>query len=87
LTDPVTVELRNEESLLAGVEDPEVFYLEVLQRYKLDAYEKYLSERTAWSDLQVLWQTLMAVFLSGRAPAPSVEEIRARVEEDHGIQS
>jgi len=87
LTDPVTVALRNEEELLASVEEPEVFYKRVLQPYKLAAYERYLSERTTWSDLKVLWQTFMAVFQPARTPPPSVEEIRARVEDDHGTRA
>ena len=86
LTDPVTVMLRNEEELLAGVEDPAGFYQRTLLPYKLAAYERYLSERTAGTDLRVLWQTLLAVILPARTPQPSVEEIRAQVDNDHGIQ-
>jgi len=87
LTDPVTIELRNEEELLAGVEHPETFYQQVLQPYKLASYEKYLDERTAWSDLKVLGQTLMAVLRPTQASPPSIEELHARVEENHGTQT
>lgn len=87
LTDPVTVTLRNEEELLASVEDPVGLYKQVLRPYKLAEYERYLSGRTAWSDVVVLWQTLMAVLLPARTPPPSVEEIRARVEDNHGSQT
>lgn len=87
LTDPVTVELRNEEELLAGAEDPEAFYQRILQPYKLAGYERYLDERTAWSDLKVLWQTLMAVFHPSRTSPPSIEELRARVEDNHATHT
>lgn len=87
LSDPVTVELRNEEELLAGAEDAESFYRQILQPYKLQAYERYVNERTAWSDLRVLGRTSMAIFLPNQSPPPSIEELRARVEEHHGTHS
>jgi len=87
LTDPVSVELRNEEALLASAEDPENFYEQILQPYKLGGYERYLGKRTPRSDLKVLWQTVMAVFLPMRTPPPSIEELRARVGKSHGTQT
>ena len=86
LTDPVTVELRNEEELLASAEDAETFYQQILQPYKLASYEGYLGERTAWSDLKVLGRTFLAVILPTRTPPPSIEELRARVEQSHGTE-
>ena len=45
LTDPVTLRLRNEEELLANCEgDPERFYLNTLQPYKLQGYLQYLRQ-------------------------------------------
>jgi len=87
LTDPVTVELRNEEELLAGAEDPETFYQQVLQPYKLQSYERYVGERSAWSDLKILGQTVKAVLRPAQNPPPSVDQLRARVEGKHGIES
>jgi len=87
LTDPVTIELRNEEELLAGAEDPETFYQQVLQPYKLQCYERYVDERTAWSDLGILGATLMAVLRPAQTPPPSVDQLRARVERKHGTRT
>ena len=76
LTDPVTLALRNEEELLAGVaaEERRRFYAETLVPYKLHGYAAYLERRTAWSDLGVMMATLLAVVRPGRATPPSFEE-------------
>lgn len=79
ITDPVTLRLRNEEALLAEVQgDREQFYLEALQPYKLRGYIEYLSERSWWGDVKVLWKTCVAVVLPGKAPPPTIKEILTR---------
>lgn len=76
LTDPVTVRLRDEEALMAGVEgDREAYYRETLQPLKLAGYWDYLARRTWRSDLGVLWETARALLrpsrgLSGAAGPP-----------------
>ena len=58
LTDPVTVRLRDEETLMAGVEgDREAFYRETLQPFKLQGYCEYLRRRSWKTDLGVLART------------------------------
>ncbi len=54
VTDPVTLRLRNEEELLAQVEDSETYYLNELQPAKLKGYVEYLHRRTFRSDLGML---------------------------------
>jgi len=77
ITDPVTIRLRNEEALMAlAGDDPESFYLEVLQPFKLRGYTEYIRRRTARSDLVVLFRTLRAVLRPSSAPPPTLEEIR-----------
>jgi lipopolysaccharide/colanic/teichoic acid biosynthesis glycosyltransferase len=64
ITDPVTVGLRNEADLLAQVKgDAEEYYLMQLQPQKLNGYVAYLQTRNWWTDLGVLWQTLVAVVI------------------------
>lgn len=64
LTDPTTLWLRDEESLLARVTDNrERYYREVLQPEKLRGYLQYLSRRSWHSDLRVLVETGLAVCL------------------------
>jgi lipopolysaccharide/colanic/teichoic acid biosynthesis glycosyltransferase len=61
LTDPVTLRLRDEESLLAGEADVERFYRERLLPWKLRGYRDYLARRTWATDLAVLGATVLAV--------------------------
>lgn len=67
LTDPVTLQLRNEEELLAGVTtDTESYYVNELQPSKLNGYVAYLEERTWRSDLKVLGQTIVEIVIGSR---------------------
>ena len=78
VTDPVTLVLRNEEDLLAGVDgDTETFYRTVLQPYKLLYYSKYLRQRSAWTDLKILSATIYAIVFPRTAPVPSQDDILA----------
>ena len=68
ITDPVTLKLRDEESMLARVEgDPERFYREELQPAKLREYVAYSRSRSWRSDLEVLCRTVRAVLRPGVA--------------------
>ncbi len=71
ITDPVTLELRDEEALLASAPgDKERFYREELLPAKLRSYAAYLDRRSAWSDVAVLYRTVLAVLiprLAGRS--------------------
>jgi lipopolysaccharide/colanic/teichoic acid biosynthesis glycosyltransferase len=78
-TDPVTLRLRNEEALLAAVDDRDLFYRRYLLPYKLQGYRLYLAGRTCSGDLRVLRQTLVAVLSPARAPAPSPTDITSHV--------
>lgn len=81
LTDPVTLELRNEEALLATVEgDKDAFYRQVLLPYKLTGNAEYLAARTALSDLRMILATLLGVLRPSRLPPPSSRQIRDAVE-------
>jgi lipopolysaccharide/colanic/teichoic acid biosynthesis glycosyltransferase len=80
MTDPVTVRLRSEEQLLASSgDDPERFYRETLQPFKLLGYATFLETRTWRSDLVVLWDTVRAVVFPGSVRPPSIAEMRAQV--------
>lgn len=71
ITDPVTLRLLNEGSLLASVEDKENFYRNVLQPYKLKCCIQYLEKRNWKSDFVVIGQT---VFLLLRPHIETIEE-------------
>jgi lipopolysaccharide/colanic/teichoic acid biosynthesis glycosyltransferase len=64
ITDPVTLRLRDEESVLAGVQsDPERFYREELLPAKLREYVAYSRTRIWATDVAVLFKTILAVLL------------------------
>jgi len=78
IADPMTLQLRNEEELLAEVEgDRERFYVEALLPFKLGGYLGYLQARSWWSDLKVLCRTIFAVAFPSKAPLPTLEEIQS----------
>jgi lipopolysaccharide/colanic/teichoic acid biosynthesis glycosyltransferase len=71
ITDPVTLELRDEEAVIAGIEgDRERFYREELQPEKLRRYVDYLEARTAWKDVGVLCKTVLALVIPGLSVSP-----------------
>lgn len=76
LTDPLSLLLADEEKLLTQCEgDPEQFYLETLQPFKLRGYLQYLDERSWWSDIKVLLNTAALLVFRGRTPVPTADEI------------
>jgi lipopolysaccharide/colanic/teichoic acid biosynthesis glycosyltransferase len=61
ITDPASIEFRNEEELLAAAPDPETYYREVILPRKLDLYEEYVETRSFWGDVGILLKTVWAV--------------------------
>jgi lipopolysaccharide/colanic/teichoic acid biosynthesis glycosyltransferase len=76
ITDPVTLVLRSEAELLAGIEgDTEQYYVRELQPAKLKGYIAYLNARTWRSDLSVLLRTIAEVVKPRQANQFSIDEI------------
>lgn len=61
ITDPMTVELRREEAILATQADPEAYYIRELLPKKAQAYVSYVRNRTILTDMRVLTDTLRAI--------------------------
>jgi lipopolysaccharide/colanic/teichoic acid biosynthesis glycosyltransferase len=57
--------------------DRERFYLEALLPFKLKGYLNYLQARSWWSDVKVLWQTVVAVAFPNKTPLPTLKEIQS----------
>jgi lipopolysaccharide/colanic/teichoic acid biosynthesis glycosyltransferase len=74
ITDPVTLQLRNEEIFLAQAEDKDAFYRDRIQPFKLDGYLKYLEEKCLKTDLLILGQTAKVVLFPKTAPSPKLED-------------
>ncbi len=63
ITDPTSLELRDESDLLAAQDDPESYYREVLLPRKTEAYLRYIDERSLVYDVRVILSTLWRVFV------------------------
>lgn len=61
ITDPVTLEFRNEGLLLSEVDDKLAFYRETIQPRKLDGYLSYVETKSLKTDLKIIVQTLKAI--------------------------
>lgn len=61
ITDPASIELRNEADALARAEDPHRFYVDSLLPQKTAMYVAYVESRTFAGDLRILGRTLGAV--------------------------
>ncbi len=79
ITDPIALKLRNEELLLASVEDKETFYKEILQPFKLRGWANYAREKTWKTDLSVICKTFKVILLPKTAPLPTREELRMAI--------
>lgn len=58
ITDPTSLELRDESDLLAAQRDPESYYLQVLLPRKTEAYLRYIDERSLVYDVRIILSTL-----------------------------
>lgn len=61
ITDPVSVEYRNESELLAAQDDPERYYVEEILPRKAHGYAHYVATRSLTGDLKILMDTVRAV--------------------------
>lgn len=61
ITDPASIEFRDEERVLAAASDPEACYRDEILPRKLALSARYVQERTVWLDLRILARTAVAV--------------------------
>jgi lipopolysaccharide/colanic/teichoic acid biosynthesis glycosyltransferase len=67
ITDWASLWNSDEGAILAGSSDPERTYLEQIRPTKIRLQLKYVSTRSLWTDMQILFFTFMAVVF-GRKP-------------------
>lgn len=63
ITDPASIEFRNESELMVGQADPERYYREVIMPRKVQLNLDYLARRSLGTDLGILFATAKAVLL------------------------
>lgn len=73
LTDPLTIELLDEEALLDGVTDRERAYIDVLLPIKMERILHYVDTRSFWLDMKIGFRTVWAITF-GRKSRPTDSE-------------
>jgi lipopolysaccharide/colanic/teichoic acid biosynthesis glycosyltransferase len=66
ITDFASILYKDESTVLAGAEDPEATYVNVVLPGKLKHYVRYVSERTLWLDFKIILLTLMEIIRRGK---------------------
>lgn len=61
ITDPASIQFRDEEKVLAQYDDPVAAYRDIVLPKKLDLYEEYVSNQNIWGDLKIIYQTFIKV--------------------------
>jgi lipopolysaccharide/colanic/teichoic acid biosynthesis glycosyltransferase len=61
ITDPASIQYRDEEEILAASPDPETTYRDVILPHKLDLYEDYIGHKTYLGDLWIIMETLAKI--------------------------
>ncbi len=61
ITDWASIWNADEGAILAGAEDPELTYMELIRPTKLKLQMKYVRERSLWMDLKIIFLTIMAI--------------------------
>lgn len=61
ITDPASIEFRDEESILAASSDPEACYRDEVLPRKLDLAEAYVRDRSLGGDLAIIMRTMAAI--------------------------
>ena len=62
ITDYASIAYRNENDLLAGAQDPERMYIDVIMPDKIELNMKYLREISPLADIRLILSTVIAVF-------------------------
>ncbi|MGA1630767.1 MAG: sugar transferase [Phycisphaerales bacterium] len=78
ITDPASLEFRDEERILAAKPDPEAAYRDEILPRKLELAERYVRERSFVGDLAILARTAMAIFRRAAPPDTLVDSGESR---------
>lgn len=61
ITDSASIEFRDENQLLASSANPEQDYIEKILPRKIEYYCNYVTQRSLWGDLILIFRTLLSV--------------------------
>lgn len=74
ITDPASIEFRNEEDILAAAPDPQAAYRDRILPRKLDLYEQYVATRSLPRDIALIFRTFRALGSKNTQPHPPSQE-------------
>lgn len=72
ITDVASLLYRDEEALLGSADDPDRFYRETLLPSKLCLSLAYMSTRSLWRDIRLIWLTIHSSLSPGRFDAARI---------------
>lgn len=78
LTDWASLWNSDEGSILAGSDDPDKAYLELIRPTKIKLQLEYVTNHSLWVDLKILILTVLKVFQNNRVPAEIQSALRHR---------
>jgi len=61
ITDNASIEFRNENELLASSDDPEASYINKVLPKKIAIYRKYVTERSFFGDVAIIFKTIFLI--------------------------
>jgi lipopolysaccharide/colanic/teichoic acid biosynthesis glycosyltransferase len=61
ITDNAAILFRNEEELLAGAINPELYYKEIILPRKLNIYTEYVNNHSLMGDIQIIIMTIFTI--------------------------
>ena len=76
ITDWASIWNADEGAILAGAENPEKVYLELIRPTKLKLQLKYVRERSPFNDLKIIFLTFLAIL---RPNSKALKEIRNKI--------
>jgi lipopolysaccharide/colanic/teichoic acid biosynthesis glycosyltransferase len=67
ITDEASIQFADESTLLAGADDPELFYATQILPRKIQLYQEYVAKQSAARDVGIVVRTLARLLKRGRA--------------------
>lgn len=61
ITDPASIKFRNENELMAQVDDPETYYINVIMQEKIKLYLEYVKNASFGYDLKLICKTIKVI--------------------------
>lgn len=66
ITDPASLEYKDENRILGEAADPDQMYIDEIMPAKLAYYERYVAERSLWGDFKLIFATLKGISAGSR---------------------